>query len=193
MSVERSVIAQLAGLLDYPEEGFRERLESLRAAVDGTRPEAAEALAEFERAVDALTLDRLREIYASTFDLNPACCLYAGYHLFGDSYKRGALMAKLNAEYRDRGFEPGNELPDHLGVLFRFLSELDDPGFRSILLEELALPALSLIVKAFDETDNVYAALTRAALLALRPEGYEPPRRVTHALPVVEQGRVSRG
>lgn len=191
--MERSILARLAALLDYPDEGLRERLEALRATVDGTRPEAAEALETFRRAVDGLAPDRLREIYAATFDLNPACCLYAGYHLFGDSYKRGALMAKLNAEYRERGFDPGSELPDHLSVLFRFLAGLEDPGFRAILLEELALPALSLIVRSFEETDNVYAALTRAALLALRPEGYEPPRQVTHALPVLEQGRISRG
>jgi nitrate reductase delta subunit len=191
--MERSILAQLAALLDYPDEGLQERLDALQTAVSGRCPEAAEALREFRAAVDGLSSDRLREIYASTFDLNPACCLYAGYHLFGDSYKRGALMAKLNAEYRERGFDPGNELPDHLDVLFRFLSDLDDSGLRSILLEELVLPALSRIVRSFEGTDNVYSALTRAALLALRPQGYEPPRRLMHALPVLEQERISQG
>lgn len=191
--MERSILAKLAALLDYPDEGLRERLDALRTAVSGRRPEVAEALREFRAAVGGLSLDRLREIYASTFDLNPACCLYAGYHLFGDSYKRGALMAKLNSEYRERGFDPGNELPDHLGVLFRFLSDLDDPGLRAILLEELALPALTRIVRSFEGTDNIYSALTRAALLALRPEGYKPPRQLTHALPVLEQERITRG
>ncbi len=179
------MFARLAAALEYPDEGLGEQLDALLAETAAERPEAAEVLDGFRSAIAGLTLDRLREIYAATFDLNPACCLFAGYHLFGDSYKRGALMAGLNGEYRARGFDPGNELPDHLSVLLRFLAVLDDSELRSALLEELLLPALTRIVKSFEGTGNVYAALTRAVLLGLRPDGYATSRELTRALPVL--------
>jgi nitrate reductase delta subunit len=187
-------LIHLAAVLQYPDERLGEHLDVLRAETAAERVEAAEALEAFRSQVTRLPLDRLREIYAATFDLNPACCLYAGYHLFGDSYKRGALMAKLNAEYRSHGFEPERELPDHLTILFRFLAGLDDPELRSALLEEVVLPAVERIVRSFQDTDNVYADLARAVLLALSPKGYTPPVRLSHSLPVLEpDGSLTRG
>lgn len=178
------LLERLAPLLEYPGEDFHARCDALGADLPGSTAKAAAD--EFRAAAAALPLERLQEIYAATFDLNPACCLYAGYHLFGDSYKRGALMAKLNAEYRSRAYDSGNELPDHLAVLFRFLAALDDPDLRSELLEELVLPALDRIVRAFEGTSNVYARLARAALLGLSPGGYAPPRELSRSLPVLE-------
>jgi nitrate reductase delta subunit len=178
------MLARLADMLDYPGDGFHSMCDTLSADLAGSAGGAAAD--EFRAAVAGLPLERLQEIYAATFDLNPACCLYAGYHLFGDSYKRGALMAKLNAEYCSRGYDPGNELPDHLTVLLRFLADLDDAGLRSELLEELVLPALDRIVKSFAGTSNIYARLAKAATLGLSPEGYAPRRELSRSLPVLE-------
>lgn len=178
------MLRRLPDLLEYPGEGFHARCDTLAAELAGSAAEAAAV--EFRAAVAELSLERLQEIYAATFDLNPACCLYAGYHLFGDSYKRGALMAKLNAEYRSHGYDPGNELPDHLAVLFRFLAGLDDAELRSELLVELVLPALDRIVTSFQGTSNIYARLTRAALLGLSPEGYTPRQELSRSLPVLD-------
>ena len=178
------LLERLAPLCEYPGGDFHARCDALGANLEGSAARAAAD--EFRVAVAELPLERLQEIYAATFDLNPACCLYAGYHLFGDSYKRGALMAKLNAEYRSRGYDPGNELPDHLAVLFRFLAGLDDADLRSELLEELVLPALDRIVKSFAGTRNIYARLAKAAFLGLSPEGYAPPRELSRSLPVLE-------
>jgi len=151
--------------------------------------DALDALDEFRAAVEPLRLERLQEIYAATFDVNPACCLYPGYHLFGESYKRGAFMAKLNGEYRERGFEPGNDLPDHLPTLLRFLATLDDSELRSWLVIQAIVPGLQTITAAFEGTENPYGSLVRAALLALRPVGYVAPEEAgARSLPILRTG-----
>jgi len=38
----------------------------------------------------------MEELYTRTFDLQAVCSPYVGYQLFGDSYKRGIFMARLN-------------------------------------------------------------------------------------------------
>lgn len=175
----------LADALDYPRPGLAERCAQLDLELARVRPEAAEAFRPFLEAVRSRPFAELEELYAATFDVNPACCLYVGYHLFGESYKRGSFMAELTRWFRERGFDPGNELPDHLPVLLRFLAQPDDPERVSMLLEGAILPALAVISHRFDDTSNVYGTLVRAALLALEPTGYVPPHDASRALPVL--------
>jgi nitrate reductase delta subunit len=180
-----ALLTQLAGVLEYPGDDFRERCTALKTLLEEVRPEAARELGEFTAATASLPSAGLEEAYSATFDLNTVCCLYVGYQLFGESYKRGALMAKLNAEYRELGHDPGNELPDHLSVVLRYLAALDDPDSQFWLLEEAVLPALWKMKKAFDGTDNMYGALLRSVMLALQPPDYVPPRDARE-LPVLE-------
>ncbi len=179
------LLARLAEVLEYPTSDLGEQCRALSRLLEEDRPGAAHAMDDFGTAIEALPLSRLEEIYAATFDVNPVCCLYVGYHLFGESYKRGAFMARLNADFREHGFEPGNELPDHLPVILRYLSVLDDPGPRSWLMEEAVLPALTKIAKGFERTDNVYAALIQLVLIALAPPGYVPSIDDSRILPVL--------
>jgi nitrate reductase delta subunit len=184
--VNGELLARLADVLEYPAGDLGEQCTALSRLLEEERPGAAHAIEDFGRAINGLPLSRMEEIYAATFDVNPVCCLYVGYHLFGESYKRGAFMARLDAEYRQCGFEPGNELPDHLPVLLRYLATLEDPEQRSSLLEDAVLPALAKIAKGFDGTGNVYAALVQLVLLALEPSGFVHPSDDSRALPVLE-------
>ena len=179
------LLARLADVLEYPGNDFRERCMALKTLLEEERPEAAQVLGEFLRATASLSPTGLEETYAATFDLNTVCCLYVGYQLFGESYKRGAFMAKLNAEYREIGHDAGKELPDHLSVVLRYLAALDDPDSQSWLLEEAILPALWKMKKAFDGTDSMYGALLRSVMLALQPPDYVPPSDARE-LPVLE-------
>jgi nitrate reductase delta subunit len=179
------LLAGLADALEYPVSDFRGRCTALSALLEEERPEAAEAMEEFLRATASVPVLALEETYAATFDLNPVCCLNVGYQLFGESYKRGAFMAHLNADYRECEFDPGNELPDHLPVILRFLVVLEDPEHRSCLLEEAVLPALAKMARAFEGTDNVYESLVRSVLLALRPPGFVFRKDDSRTLPVL--------
>ena len=179
------LLARLADVLEYPAGDLGEQCTTLSRLLEADRPDAAHAIEDFGKAIEALPPSRLEEIYAATFDVNPVCCLYVGYHLFGESYKRGAFMAKLNAEYREIGHDAGKELPDHLSVVLRYLAALDDPDSQSWLLEEAILPALWKMKKAFDGTDSMYGALLRSVMLALQPPDYVPPSDARE-LPVLE-------
>ena len=59
-------------------------------------------------------LHELEETYARTFDINPACALEVGWHLFGEEYARGLFLVRLRGEMREHGVEESSELPDHI-------------------------------------------------------------------------------
>lgn len=177
---EPGVLRRLARVLDYPGEQTQGVCEELLQRLRARGSPAAEPLAEFASAMRRLDLSVRQELYAATFDVNPACCLYLGYHLFGDSYKRGALMSGLNGEYASAGFDPGPELPDHVCVLLRYLDEraaASAPPRRAAreetgedvteLLELVMLPALRILAQRFEETSNPYGLPVTAALRLL--------------------------
>jgi nitrate reductase assembly molybdenum cofactor insertion protein NarJ len=109
--ITRTGFSLLAEVLEYPGDELTASCRSLIGELGEGRGEAQQAIEEFLTSTESLSTSRLQEVYAGTFDVNPACCLYAAYHLHGDSYKRGAFMAGLNREYRERGFESGNDRP----------------------------------------------------------------------------------
>ncbi|HYQ59613.1 MAG TPA: nitrate reductase molybdenum cofactor assembly chaperone [Desulfatiglandales bacterium] len=83
-------------------------------------------LAEFISRTD---LSGIQEEYVSTFDLSPACAPYVGYHLYGDTHKKGEHMIAVKGIFRDHGYHPpADELPDHLSVLFDFAAHLTRKG-----------------------------------------------------------------
>lgn len=182
----------LATVLEYPEPETAAKREDLVALLDDWKPEAADALREHTEALADTTLYEQQERYAATFDVNPAVCLYVGYHVFGDSYPRGVFMSRLAGAYEKAGFQVDRELPDHVPAVLRYLacSEAVDPVE---LVDDALVPALRKIVGAFAETTSPYASLLSAALRTFErpenaevkvPEGVESDGRRTLALPV---------
>ena len=142
-------------------------------------PGASALLAVFHTFVEQAPPDRMEELYTSTFDLQVVCYPYVGYQLFGESYKRGAFLARLNEGYRARDFAIGTELPDHLPVILRFLALGGTGEFGQTLVGEGVIPAVDKMAQTFGETctepgqsngDNPYSRVIRALLLVLREE-----------------------
>ena len=156
-----------ADLLGYPTPALARQAQEA-AACAGTG-QAATLLTGFCSFVEQTPPARLEELYTGTFDLQAVCYPYVGYRLFGDNYKRGMLMARLNAGYRERGFSAGKELPDHVAVILRFLASVSEDEFSQGLLHDGLIPAVDTMVKAFgDQSDNPYAGVIHALLLVLR-------------------------
>lgn len=168
---ERQGLKGFANLLDYPALMPAAAGAEIAAELAGQQSPAAEAVARFTDAVRGMDLRHLQEVYTSTFDLQPSCCLYVGYHLFGDSYKRSAMLAKLNEEYRRHSFSAGGELPDHLVPMLRFLASTGDEDLSRDLIEECLVPALGAMARAFGEGQNPYGHTVRALLAFLDPTG----------------------
>ena len=139
----------MAELLDFPGPGFAARGQVL---VDFLRQDYPEAALEVELFLDAIpqrTLD-LQELYTRTFDVQALTTLGTGYVLFGDDYKRGALLSNLNREHTDAENDCRNELADHLPNVLRLIPKLKDQDLRYELVEQILVPALMLMIREFD-------------------------------------------
>jgi len=73
-----------------------------------------------------------QERYVETFDLNPACSLDVGWHLFGDAPERGAFLSMLRDELARAGVDEHGELPDHLPALLRLIPREEDAAASAL-------------------------------------------------------------
>lgn len=177
-----SLFDLFAALLEYPVSEMtgqaRECLEQLQIV----HPRAAVMLEKFVNGMEGQSLQRMQELYTITFDMQPVCYPYVGYHLFGESYKRGAFMAQLNEAYHTRGYSAGQELPDQLSVILRFIgldAENRHGTFCQALLTDGVTPALEKMLKVFNvESENPYHGLLSALHLFLVRT---PEKELTHA------------
>jgi nitrate reductase delta subunit len=160
----------LASLLEYPSSDLNLRVERAKQWLTIQEPEVAVQFLSFRRKIRAFPVDKLQELYTQTFDLNPVCTLDIGYHVFGENYKRGELLAKLRET--EAPFELGqeNQLPDHLPVLLRLLGKLEDEELRLALIGEILIPALARMLDALSQTENPYRDLIEVISNALKSE-----------------------
>ena len=54
-----------------------------------------------------LSLGEWEELHTRTLDLNPPAAPYVGYQIWGDSYQRGAFLAKMNRALVEAGVDSG--------------------------------------------------------------------------------------
>lgn len=176
-------------LLDYPESDL---LQQARTCADLLDQQACHQAAAHIRDFVAYlenqpSLGRLEEIYTGTFDVNPACFIFAGYLLFGESFKRAKFLVRLQEKYAERGFSAGNELADHLAVMLRFMAVLDeeseeDEKLARQLVENCFLPVLDQMSANFKPGEsgelNPYADVLRAVSLTLEQTAQAVPAAV---------------
>ncbi len=180
----RRLFQLFATLFDYPKPGFATAASESAARLALDEPEAAQLLREFATLAAATPLGQMEESYTGVFELNPALCPYIGYHLFGETYKRSVFLLALKEQYRAHDFDAGIELPDHLSVMLRFLSQCSDPAIVAETIEEALLPALEKMQSesagAEGDSDEVVIAG------GITAESY---RRVLYALQLVLEGQ----
>jgi len=163
MVMEKSLYSQLAGLLEYPQEDIKIKVEEcLRslASHDEYGPETAEALKAFQTELDEITLDDLQGIFSYTFELTSDFTLDMGYHVY-DGFKRASNLSAIKTMYIDQGFPfeefGGGELPDHLPLMLHFLGFLKDPSLRANFRETFVIMALEKLKQNMDKSvDNIY-------------------------------------
>lgn len=139
----------MAELLDFPGPGSAGRGRALADFLRDNYPDAAVEVEQFLDAIPPQTLD-LQELYTRTFDVQALTTLGVGYVLFGDDYKRGALLSNLNREHNDAENDCRGELADHLPNLLRLIPKLKDQELLGELVREILVPALVLMIREFD-------------------------------------------
>lgn len=160
----------LASALESPGEDWDTRLDRCKQWLTIQEPEVAVQLISFRRKVRKLGMEGLRELYSQTFVLNPLCPLDIGYHVFGDNDNRVELLAKLREMEAAYELGQANQSPDHLPVLLRLLTKLEDKERRHALIVELLIPALARMLDALNKANNPYQDLIEVISNALKNE-----------------------
>ncbi len=191
-----------AAIFTYPSPELTAEISECNRQLKADYPEAAELINQFQSLANSTSISHLEEIYTSTFDVNPVCFPYPGFHLFGENFNRADFLVKLQQKYQEHGFTaPPNELADHLAVMLEFLSTLEpDAVLAQELIEDCLLPALEKMTEGF-KAENPYAGVVRSLLSFLQTSQkagfyniavcnlvkYKPPVGARHQKPFGEQ------
>lgn len=187
MRTDARVFLAVADALAYPEDESSSQL--LAGAVDALsdgEPALASAVRHIACALERDGLEAMQELYTQSFDLNPAATLDIGWHLFGESYKRGAFLVGLRQDMRESALEEGTELPDHLPYVLRLLARLPADEHADLLLRACVVPALISVLRTLrGKEEHPYVPILEAAA-----ERFGPPIELAKrpSLPVVNDG-----
>ena len=124
-----------------------------------------------------------QELYVQTFELNPACTLEVGWHLFGENYERGEFLVKMREQLRRHGIPECTELPDHLTYLLPLVGFMDREE-AARLAGEILLPALAKIRSGIQ--NNAYEPVIASVVEKLEADFPDAPRRPA-TLPIFQE------
>jgi len=146
---DRNHYRLLAGLFEYPDADYPEKIDRVRQFLDGKYVDATVELDEFIKRLPADDLLTMQELFTRSFDVQAIATLDIGYVLFGDDYKRGELLANLNQEHHKANNDCGTELADHLPNILRLMSILRDEELVRDLAYAIIAPALLEMIGEF--------------------------------------------
>lgn len=161
MEKRHRICGLFAELIDYPRPQTTAYAFDLLGRLAADQPDSARPLESFHSFVAATAPDRLEELYTLTFDLQPQCSPYLGYHLCGEGYQRSRFLVGLQEVYRAHGFTSEGELADHFREVLRFMSHVSDERIWFDLAADGLLPSLEKSLEGVS-TDNPYSSLLGA-------------------------------
>lgn len=158
---EKEVFQSFGELLEYPKDNLHDWAKRCKELCNEVNNEAGNMLGEFCVFLENNPIGHVEEVYTNTFEMNTSCSPYIGYHLFGETHKRSIFMLELKERYRPYNFiTPPNELPDHAGLILKFLHVCDNEELTNEIINEALLPVLDKIQNNATETyKNVLSSL----------------------------------
>lgn len=166
-------LAQLGLMLKYPQGDFQKDMSRLGQSVVSSFPKTKKQIELLEAALNKNSQTEFEELFTRTFDLAAICSPYVTGYIFGDeNFDRGTLMATLQEKYSELGFDSQGELPDHLSLLLRFSSWLDDEELEE-LVSFCMLEPVKEMTDRLKDSDNAYYFILSAVLLILNTESKE--------------------
>ncbi len=166
---DKHLYLQFAGLLEYPREDVKLRVEECLKAMGehpNCPPEALEEMRKFQKDLEEMPLDDLQGVFSYTFELTSEYTLDMGSYLY-EGFKRSNHLAAIKAMYREQGFPVDEvskgELPDHLPIVLQFLAALKDEALKRDVLESFVVRAIEILNKNFARNrGNIYSHLINA-------------------------------
>jgi nitrate reductase molybdenum cofactor assembly chaperone len=165
-------LGTISRLLSYPDNHHVQLVELLYLLVQAEHAEVARGISEFGQFVEQCSAYELEEAYTRTFDVNPACALEIGWHLFGEDYMRGQFLVRIRGELAKYEIPESSELPDHLTHALAVIAAMPDDNAR-VFSHACVFPALHKMQAALDKTQSPYRHLIRC-LIAVLEHYYGP-------------------
>jgi nitrate reductase molybdenum cofactor assembly chaperone NarJ/NarW len=152
-------LSMFAEAFQYPYPG---QIDALHAQTKELKDTPAEReLSKFVEKIVPLSLSEQEELFTRTLDLSPLSAPYVGYHVWGESYKRGEFMAALNKEMKELNVDLDGELPDHLLPILRYLHATATPMPELMSVLDQSLNSMIKSLKKGEE-HNPYVHLFEA-------------------------------
>ena len=165
MAIQKTLRA-FGQLLSYPDQYTAEAAELLYIILMSDVPDAARDISAFGAFVEQHDLWEVEEAFTQTFDVNPACALDIGWHLFGEEYARGMFLVRMREELRKHNLTETAELPDHITHVLAVIGEMsDDDAGRFV--RACMLPAMLKMRSALAETDSPYNGIVSSLTTTL--------------------------
>ncbi len=167
MKVSFNVLPGFAELLEYPDGSLPSRAAAQADRLKWQPTIWLDLLEAFALEAQLIPAGEMEEMYTRTFDLNPSCTMEIGWHLFGETYKRGSFLANVREVLRKHEIAEGSALPDYLPTLLRLLPKLRHDDAQD-LVRDCILPALEKLRGAVGEGAGPYANLLESLQLLLK-------------------------
>ncbi|QQR81319.1 MAG: hypothetical protein IPJ69_04065 [Deltaproteobacteria bacterium] len=146
-----SLFDNISKALSYPKSDFKQVAESVHQSLSIEFPELAPKVLPYLILTQEVSLHRLEEMYTNTFDVQAPCYLEVGYVLFGEDYKRGHFLVKMQELQALIGHDCGSELPDHLPNVIQLILHYPHKDQLPDFLGKLVLPALSKMLRTLPQ------------------------------------------
>ena len=162
IDTRQEICRYFVDLLNYPNDEVKQTAAVCYTRLKEFYPGTAEHLRGFIRFLEDERASRVEEVFTATFDLHSHCYPYVGYQLCGENQHRTMFLIKLREIYRQHDFVAGNELPDHLCEVLRFVGMVADQECYHEIVQDGLLPALEKIIKSIEADDQPYGNLLNA-------------------------------
>ena len=160
-------------LLSYPDPGAVQTAELLFVVLQSELPEAASEISAFGAYAEQHEPTELEESFTGTFDVNPACALEVGWHLFGEEYARGMFLVRMREELRKYQLPESGELPDHISHVLAVIAAMpDDEAARFV--RACVQPAVEKMKQALSGKETPYAHVINCLAAVFRHAWGEP-------------------
>ncbi len=156
---DQELFNQLAVLFDYPGPDYYDQLQLAEQLYDQAHDFPVLDWIDFCRAVKAISLESLQEVFISSFDLKAGTSLDLGHLLFGEDTKRNGFLIHLKEEHEKVHHDCGKEMADYLPNMLHLIALSEDADFVEELCVSLIQPALKLMQSGLLSDENPYSHL----------------------------------
>lgn len=153
--LNRELSASLLPMIAYPSSEFHTQTIQCLALLEKIQPVVADRFRLFAEFTMDKSQSEMEELYIQAFDMSPGTSLDMSWHIFGETYDRGAFLVAMRQLLKEYGIEELGELPDHAINLLQILPHLDDQRGEDIAVRCL-VPGLMTVEKSLQDAESPF-------------------------------------